>query len=187
VTLGELLASIGQRLAAAGIPYMVTGSVASSFHGEPRATRDLDLVIDPSPEALDRFVGALPAEAFYVDREAAESALAERSQFNVIDQASGWKVDLMIRKDRPFSIQAFKRRLPAELLGSPTFLATAEDVVIAKLEWSKASESERQLRDVIGILSVSDGLDRHYVERWVERLELGDVWAKVRGALEEQG
>ena len=184
MTLGELLASIGQRLAAAGIPYMVTGSVASSFHGEPRATRDLDLVIDPSPETLDRFVSALPPETFYVDRHAAETALAERGQFNVIDHASGWKVDLMIRKDRPFSIQAFKRRLPTELLGTPTFLATAEDVVIAKLEWSKASESERQLRDVIGILTVTAGLDRRYVERWVERLELGDVWAKVRTALE---
>jgi hypothetical protein len=187
VTLGELLASIGQRLAAAGIPYMVTGSVASSFHGEPRATRDLDLVIDPSPAALDRFVGELPAEKFYVDRLAATTALADRSQFNVIDQVSGWKVDLMIRQDRPFSIQAFKRRLPAELLGTPTFLATAEDVVIAKLEWSKAGGSERQLRDVIGILAITNKLDDRYVERWVERLQLGDVWAKVRRALEERG
>lgn len=184
MTLGELLASIGQRLAAAGIPYMVTGSVASSFHGEPRATRDLDLVIDPSHEALDRFVGDLPAETFYVDPEAARAALVERSQFNVIDHASGWKVDLIIRKDRPYSIQAFKRRLPAELLGTPTFLATAEDVVIAKLEWSKLAGSERQLRDVIGILGVTDTLDSRYVERWVERLGLADVWAKVQTALE---
>jgi hypothetical protein len=187
VTLGELLANIGQRLAAAGIPYMVTGSVASSFHGEPRATRDLDLVIDPSLQALHRFVSELPAETFYVDRDAAEAALAERSQFNVIDQASGWKVDLMIRKDRPFSIQAFKRRLPAELLGTRTFLATAEDVVIAKLEWSRAGGSERQLRDVIGILTVTDRLDYRYLERWVERLELGDLWAKVRRELEQRG
>jgi hypothetical protein len=60
-------------------------------------------------------------------------------------------------------------------------------VVIAKLEWSKAADSERQLRDVIGILSISDGLDRGYLERWVARLELGDAWTKVRGALEERG
>jgi hypothetical protein len=46
MTLGALLAAIGERLAAAGIPYMVTGSVASSFHGEPRATRDIDIVIE---------------------------------------------------------------------------------------------------------------------------------------------
>jgi hypothetical protein len=93
----------------------------------------------------------------------------------------------MIRKDRPFSIQAFKRRLPAELLGTRTFLATAEDLVIAKLEWSRAGGSERQLRDVIGILTVSDRLDYRYLERWVERLELGDLWAKVRSALEQRG
>lgn len=181
MTLGELLAGIGARLEAAGIPYMVTGSVASSFHGEPRATRDIDIVIDPGPEALDAFVESLPAADFYVDPDIARTALAERSQFNVIEIASGWKVDLMIRKDRPFSVEELARRQPADVLGSPTFVATAEDVVIAKLEWAKAGESERQLRDVAAILAVSgDGLDYPYIERWVSALGLRKAWSEVR-------
>jgi hypothetical protein len=179
--LGELLASIGQRLEAAGITYMVTGSVASSFHGEPRATRDIDIVIDPMPEALDDFVRSLPVDRFYVDLDAARMALAERSQFNVIDVASGWKVDFMIRKDRPFSVEELSRRQPAELLGSPTFVASAEDVIIAKLEWAQAGESERQLRDVAAILAVSgDGLDYPYIERWVSALGLREAWSEIR-------
>lgn len=182
MTLGELLAGIGQRLAAAGIPYMVTGSVASSFHGTPRATRDIDIVIDPTPEALDTFVRALPTDAFYVDLAASRVALAERRQFNVIEKASGWKVDFVIRKDRPFSVEEFARRQPAELLDTPTFVASAEDLIIAKLEWAKAAESGRQLRDVAAILAISgDGLDYPYVERWVSALGLREVWAQVRG------
>jgi hypothetical protein len=180
MTLGELLAGIGARLEAAGIPYMVTGSVASSFHGEPRATRDIDIVVDPMPTALDAFVASLTPDQFYVDPEAARAALAERSQFNVIELASGWKVDLLIRKHRPFSVEELARRQPADVLGSPTFVASAEDVVIAKLEWAKAGESERQLRDVAAILAVSgDRLDHPYIERWVSALGLQKAWSEV--------
>jgi hypothetical protein len=180
VTLEELLAEVSGRLAEAGIPYMVTGSLASSFHGEPRATRDIDIVIDPSPDALDRFVESLPSDVFYVDTQTARDALAERSQFNVIESASGWKVDLIIRRDRPFSVEEFSRRQPAELLGMPTHVASAEDVIIAKLEWALAGESERQLRDVAAILAVSgDRLDHGYLERWIDALGLGEVWARV--------
>ncbi|MDP9468663.1 MAG: hypothetical protein M3P32_08010 [Chloroflexota bacterium] len=188
MTLGELLAEIGQRLDAAAIPYMVTGSVASSFHGEPRATRDIDIVVDPTPQALDAFVRSLPADAFYVDLGAARTALAERGQFNVIESASGWKADLVIRKDRPFSIEEFARRQPVALLGTATFIASPEDLIIAKLEWAKFAESERQLRDVTAILAVSgDRLDYRYIERWVSALGLRDVWSRIHGAIGAEG
>ncbi len=87
----------------------------------------------------------------------------------------------MIRKDRPFSAEEFARRQPAELRGTPTFVASAEDLVIANLEWAKAAEPERQLRDVSAILAVSgDGLEYPYVERWVSALGLQEQWAQVR-------
>lgn len=180
MTLGELLARIGEHLDRAGIPYMVTGSIASSFYGEPRTTRDLDIVIDPTPEALSEFVHDFPPSEYYVDLDAATQALADRWQFNVIEIASGWKVDLVIRRDRPFSVEEFSRRQATELLGTPTYVATAEDTIIAKLEWAKAGESERQLRDVAAILAVSgDTLDHAYLDRWIEALGLQDVWSQV--------
>jgi hypothetical protein len=179
VTFGELLGSVVGLLDRSGIPYMVTGSLASSYHGEPRATRDADIVIDPSPEALDRLTAGLLAAGFYVDQDVAREALAGRSQFNAIGP-DALKVDFMIRRDRPFSIEEFRRREPADLLGTPGFVATAEDVILAKLEWAKASGSKRQLDDVAGILAIASGLDRSYIDRWAAVLGVEDAWRTVR-------
>jgi hypothetical protein len=84
VTFAELVAGTIGRLDQADIPYMVTGSLASTFHGEPRATRDIDIIIDPTPDALVTLIDVLQAAGFYVDREAAKTALRERSQFTAI-------------------------------------------------------------------------------------------------------
>jgi hypothetical protein len=96
---GGLLAAVIRELDGAGIPHMLVGSFASSVLGAPRATQDIDLVIDPTPEALDRFVAAFDADRVYIGPSSQE-ALARRDQFNLIDTTSGWKVDLVIRKDR---------------------------------------------------------------------------------------
>lgn len=183
----ELLAAITDRLDAAGIPYMVVGSIAGSFHGEPRTTLDVDLVIDPSSDALRRFVDELPRDEYYADDNAAMEAFARRTSFNVIEQATGWKVDLLIRRERPFSRAEFERRTPVALFGRETPIATAEDTIIAKLEWAVAGESERQLRDVAGILSVSGAtLDRAYLERWISELGLERAWHRAEALARDE-
>ncbi len=177
----ELLARIAEGLARAEIPYMVVGSLASSFHAEPRTTRDIDIVIDPSPDRLRRFVSELPTDDFYADAGAALEALERRTGFNVIEVESGWKVDLMIRKDRPFSREEFGRRLAVELLGTETHVATAEDTIIAKLEWAQAGASDQQLRDVASIIVTDESkLDLDYLQRWIEALELRDSWERAQ-------
>lgn len=99
----------------------------------------------------------------------------------MIDMATGWKADLIICKDRSFSIEELARRQPAELMGARTYVATAEDSIIAKLEWAKQSDSARQLRDVAGIVATrGDALDLEYVERWVSALGLKAEWERVR-------
>ena len=90
-----------------GIPSMLTGSVVSSVYGEPRATQNVDFVIDPQPEALGRFLRALDRSSFYVSDDGARRALKYRDMFNMIDTLTSWKIDLMIRKDRPFSREEF--------------------------------------------------------------------------------
>jgi hypothetical protein len=182
VSAGDLLRRLVNKLDAAGIPHMVAGSFASTYHGVPRATQDIDIVIDPSLAALDTFLADLPDADYYVDADAAYDALKRRSQFNVVDMATGWKVDLIVRKARPFSIEEFRRRQPAELFGVNVFVATAEDSIIAKLEWAKLGDSERQLRDVTGILNVRGStIDRVYVEYWVTELGVTDHWDRVKG------
>ena len=179
MTFGELLALVIGLLERSGIPYLVTGSLASSYHGEPRATRDADIVIDPSREALDRLTAGLLAAGFHVDQDVARDALAARSQFNAIGP-DALKVDFMIRRDRPFSVEEFRRREPADLLGTPGFVATAEDVILAKLEWAKATGSQRQLDDVAGIFAIASGLDLPYIDRWAGVLGIADAWRAVR-------
>jgi hypothetical protein len=179
VTFGELLATVIGLLDRAGIPYMVTGSLASSYHGEPRATRDVDIVIDPDADRLAQLVTMLEAAGLYVDRDTALGSLVSRTQFNAIGPDAS-KVDFIIRRDRPFSIEEFARRQPADLLGTAGFVTTAEDLVIAKLEWSAASGSDRQVRDVAGILAVTQTLDAPYIERWAAVLGLSEAWRKVR-------
>jgi hypothetical protein len=102
---GDFLARLTAKLAAAGIPHMVVGSFASSFHGVPRSSQDLDLVIDPDEVSLQRFLATLSAQEYYADADAALDALRRRGQFNIVDMATAWKADLIVRKARPFSVE----------------------------------------------------------------------------------
>jgi len=180
---GGFLARLVAKLAAAGIPNMVVGSFASSFHGVPRSSQDLDLIIDPDRHSLSRLLADLSASEYYVDAAAALDALRRRSQFNVIDMATAWKADLIVRRARPFSVEEMSRRAEGNLLGARVFVASPEDTVLSKLEWAKQSGgSDLQLRDASGILQLrASDLDLGYIERWVVELELQDLWSRVRG------
>jgi hypothetical protein len=120
----------------------------------------------------------MPPDQYYVDPDAARDALRRRSMFNVIDLGSGWKVDFIVRKSRAFSRDEFARRMKLTLLDVPVFVASPEGTIVAKLEWSKqAGGSERQRRDVAGIIAAAGGsLDRHYIEQWVRDLDLAVEW-----------
>ena len=163
---------------------MLTGSFASSYHGSPRATQDIDIVIAPSPDQLRALVRFLPETEYYVDLDAALDGLARETQFNVLDLATGWKMDLIIRKSRPFSRVEFDRRAAVDLQGLRLFIATAEDVLLAKLEWAKLGHSQRQIEDAAGIIRIRpDELDREYIENWVRQLNLEQEWKiACRGA-----
>lgn len=166
-----------------GVPFMLTGSVAASYHGRPRATHDADVVIDPSSEQLAAVVSALDARGFYVDAEAARDALRDRTLFNVIEMRHACKIDLIVRRDRPFSEEEFRRRLSVELtFASHVSIVTAEDAILSKLEWARRSgDSERQLADAAGIVALNAGMDRAYLDRWSRDLGVDDLWARIRG------
>ena len=111
----DALASVVGLLDRLAIPYMLTGSVATSYHGRPRATHDADLVIDPTPPQLDALVQKLAAAGFYVDPDGAREALRQRRPFNAIDTRHACKIDLIVRRDRPFSRTELARRVAVDL------------------------------------------------------------------------
>jgi hypothetical protein len=175
VKIEEFLRRVCAALDLNKIPYMVTGSVASSIHGIPRSTNDLDVVIAPARDQLSALVQTFNRLGYYASWEDAEHALQHRDQFNVVDFANTWKVDLIVRKDRPFSESEFARREAIDIGEFRFVIAKPEDVLIAKLEWMKISPSERQLQDAAGILIVQrEHLDWAYIARWVADLQVQD-------------
>ena len=182
MTVAALLRSVVAALDAAGVPFMLTGSLAAAYHGAGRATMDIDVVIDPTEPQLGVLVRALERSGLYVSGDAADEALTHRSMFNVVDTASGWKADLIIRKLRPFSEMELRRRQPAAYEGCALWVASAEDVIVAKLEWARqGGGADQQLNDVRGIIGTqANRLDRAYIERWVDDLGVRDLWASVQ-------
>jgi len=181
VKIEEFLRRICAALDLNHVPYMVTGSVASSIHGMPRSTNDLDIVIAPSRDQLFALVQTFKRLGYYVEWRDAERALNKRDQFNVIDFPNAWKVDLIVRKQREFSESEFARREPIDVGEFSFVIARPEDVLIAKLEWLKISPSEQQLLDAAGILTVQrETLEWAYVEKWVEALDLHEQFESAR-------
>jgi hypothetical protein len=168
-------------LDAVGIPYFVTGSFASSAHGVPRSTNDIDIVIAPSRVQLEELLKQFPRADFAAEVEDALDAFAHQSLFHIVDYSTMWKVDFIIKQPTPFDAARFSRRTVVEIAGVPLYAASAEDMLITKLWWAKLGESERQVNDAVGIAQVQrEKLDLDYIERWVAALELEEQWAKVR-------
>jgi hypothetical protein len=185
MTVSDVLQRITTALDQNDVAYMLTGSFASAYYGTPRSTQDIDIIIEASPAQLSSFINSLPADQYYSDLDAALEALKAESMFNVVDRSTGWKIDFIFRKSRPFSREEFRRRIRAHLQRVSVFVASTEDIVIAKLEWSKLAQSQRQIDDVAAILRIRrETLDRAYIEKWTRELRLEDEWAKARAAAE---
>lgn len=170
---------VGTTLDALGIDWLVGGSVASSIHGIPRATQDIDIVADLSPIHVEPLVDALEAE-FYIDADQVRQAVMRRGSCNLIDLSTMTKVDVFVmRRDPASRVEMLRRkRYPIDADGQTLPLATPEDIILNKLSWYRQSgeRSERQWRDVLGVIEVNAGqLDRTYLERQAGILELGDL------------
>jgi hypothetical protein len=182
MSVSEVLQRITTKLDQNNVAYMLTGSFASAFYGTPRSTQDIDVVIEATPAQVRGVVQSLPVDQYYSDLDAALQAQKAESMFNVIDLATGWKIDFIMRKSRAFSREEFSRRVRVNLQGVPLFVASAEDIIIAKLEWSKLAQSQRQIDDATAIVRArGENLDRAYIEKWARELRLEDEWANALG------
>lgn len=172
MTSEDVLKLLLSKLDECGIPYMITGSFASNIHGLPRATQDADMIIEVEQKTLERFLDSISPD-FYRSWEAAMDALAGEQMFNAVHLETGFKVDMIIRKSRPFSRMEFSRRQPAFYLGANRWFTTAEDIILAKLEWSRMAGSERQFNDALNVAKLQrDNLDRTYLEKWARDLDI---------------
>jgi hypothetical protein len=163
------------------VPYLVTGSIATVFYGEPRFTNDVDIVVDLPLDRVGELCRSFPAGDFYVDEEAARAAVRRRGQFNVVHPASGLKLDLVVPARDDFDRSRFARAV--RVRPAPDYeasFAAMEDVILKKLVFYREGGSDKHLRDVAGVLRISgDQLDVPYLEAWASRLGVADLWQAV--------
>ena len=162
------------------VPYAIGGSFASALHGVMRATMDVDLVADLRQEHVTPLVQAL-GEAFYADAAMMYDAIDQRRSFNLIHLASMFKVDVFVARSHDFDRAQLARRQLHLLSEQPecrAYIASAEDTVLAKLEWYRSGGeiSERQWRDALGVLQVQGGrLDLTYMRHMAAGLGVQDL------------
>jgi hypothetical protein len=158
------------RLESLGVPYAITGSIASNFWGTPRTTHDIDIAIELTLADL-RAVMAAFDKTYYVSQAAVYDAIYQSEMFNVIDSANGIKADFWVSKGDPFAQSMMARRQRVDLIpGHSAFVGSAEDVLLHKLVWHTITPSTRQLGDAAGIAAVQgDALDLIYMREWAAR------------------
>jgi hypothetical protein len=183
----DLLAAVGpllDLLQEIGVRHYVGGSIASSAHGVARASIDADVVAELRPEHAERLCSALEG-AYYVPEARVRDGIARRGSFNLIHLETMLKVDVFVSKDRPFDRRALERARPssAEAADERALpLASAEDTVLAKLEWFRrgGEASERQWSDVLGVLRAGgESLDRRYLEDGACDLGVSDLLVRA--------
>jgi len=177
----ELLKKVVAVFEELHIPYLITGSMASFMYGEPRFTNDADLVADIKEENVRSLSRHFPSEEYYFDKAMVLGAIRHQNQFNIIHPASGFKIDVVIKKASEFDNARFARiqRLSPEESWQANY-ASPEDVIIKKMEYYKMGESEKHLRDITGILKISgDTVNHTYIQQWAAKLGLTEIWEAI--------
>ena len=161
----DVLALVSDRLSAASVPFMLTGSFALAYYATPRMTRDLDMVVALDERDVEPVVAAFASD-FYVDADAARTAVL--TEVNLMHLESGVKVDLIVRKSDEFRQVEFVRRKPVAIANMQTWIVSCEDLILSKLVWALQSNSELQRRDIRQLLVGS--IDRDYFRKWAQQL-----------------
>lgn len=177
----QLLQYLVETFEALSIPYMIGGSQASIYYGEPRFTQDIDVVADVNLAHVAGLVAKFPMPEFYLSEDAIAEALRLRTQFNIIHPTSGLKIDVIVLRDTPYDRVQFARRQPLPLLpGVTAYFARPEDVILYKLIYYREGGSEKHLRDIASMLAVShDTIDQEYIAQWAPRLGCRAEWEAV--------
>jgi hypothetical protein len=177
----DLLKFTIQVLERLNVPYAIVGSFASGVWGESRFTQDIDILVDLRPNDVPLLCAAFPDAEFYVSQSAANEAVVRHGQFNVINPASGNRIDFMIAGNSPWVRAQLERRKRISFFPDQDgSVAAAEDVILGKLVYYHEGGSDKHLRDIAGILKFSgDQVDRDYVSRFAAQLGVADIWQSV--------
>jgi len=186
----SVLSQVTATLEQEGIRYVLVGSFASSIHGMYRSTADIDILADIKTEQVRSLSQALQ-KSFYVDEHVMREAVAQGRSFNAIHFDSVFKVDFFVAKSDEFAFEQLDRRELRSIspgTGEMVYVATAEDTVLAKLQWYRSGNatSNNQWNDVVGVLATSkNNLDIKHLRAWADKLGLSDLLEKALADVQE--
>ena len=177
----ELLEKTIKSLEKGNIPYMLTGSLVSSFQGNPRSTHDIDIIISIKMDDISSIIEAFDSKRFYINRESVKEAIINNSQFNVLDTKEGEKIDFWILTGSDFDKSRFSRRQKDKFFDLEVYISAPEDTIIQKLLWAKLSGgSKKQYEDALSVYELQYGkLDVEYMDSWSKELNLENSYRKM--------
>lgn len=180
----DLISLFVQPLNRLRIPYLVTGGVAAVIYGEPRLTRDIDLVLDLRAGDAPRLAGAWSTGDFYVppvEVMAEEAARPAHGHFNIMHHETAFRADVYcVGSEDEFGAWALHHACRMQIGGDEVAVAPVEYVIVKKLQYFVMGGSDRHLRDIRAMLRLSDDqVNQAELERWLDQLDLRRVWNDV--------
>jgi len=166
------------------IQYLIGGSLASSLHGIPRATQDVDVVADLKTNQTYKFIESLKT-SFFIDEELIKTSIKKRETFNIIDKEYLFKIDIFLQGIDGTSKEEMQRRVLYQIPGTngqQIYVSSPEDIIAHKLFWYKLGNniSERQWNDAANVLKVqNDKLDFEYLKKVCIARDVFDLYEKL--------
>ena len=171
----SLLTSLATFFAKHTIPYMITGAWSVIFYGRPRASHDIDFVVELYPKDIDRVLKALdtlPLE-FSTQKDAVREGIQNKAVFQIIHRQTLLHIDVWILTKNLFDQSRFQRRKFVTVLGNKTAIASAEDTILQKLRWNKKANLEKHMVDAAFVYQIQEKrLDKKYLHLWAKKLGL---------------
>jgi hypothetical protein len=171
----SILHDFVKRIESIGIEYMLTGSMAMMKYAYFRQTADIDLILEISSVARDDFIKVLEPD-YYIPHNAVRRGWEKKRMFNVIHIETAFKIDCVPKRSEEFQIRAFERREKTHYYGREIWIISKEDLILAKLWWSKDTNSEIQFSDIESLMH--SGFNKNYTENWIDELEVRDNYFK---------
>lgn len=177
----ELVKKLVAVLDASAIDYMITGSIASSLHGEIRLTHDIDIVLSIQESDIPVLIQAFPPPDFYLDEIAIIEAIRSEGMFNLLDINEGDKIDFWLLTNNDFDTSRFKRKIFVDFQSIKMKVSSPEDTILMKLRWAQLSGgSEKQLTDALRVYEVQyDTLDLEYIKNWINKLGVDELYQQL--------
>ncbi len=179
----KLLKDITHFLGSHKIPYMITGSWSSIYYGRPRASHDIDFVVELPIENIKKttqLFSQLP-ETFMIQLETIKEAIENKNQFQAIHLPTMLKMDFWILTKEKFDEERFSRRKRVKLFNQFMEMATPEDTIIQKLIWFSKGQIEKHLVDAAFVLQIQEkNLDQNYLQNWIKKLKLEKYYKEMQ-------